>query len=142
MYNNGYQESLRMSPFEALYGRSCNTPISWSDFLSRVLIVLDISVDMEQEMEVIKKNINATRDRQKSYANRNILFKEFYIREQVYLHIKLKKSSFRIGSCAKITPQFCWPFSIIERIGPIPYRLTLPLTVKVHDVFHVSSLKQ
>ena len=27
-YNNGYQESLRMSLFEALYGRSCNTPIS------------------------------------------------------------------------------------------------------------------
>jgi len=30
-YNNGYQESLRMSLFEALYGRSCNTLISWSD---------------------------------------------------------------------------------------------------------------
>jgi len=27
-YNNGYQESLRMSPFEALYGPSCNTPIN------------------------------------------------------------------------------------------------------------------
>jgi transposase InsO family protein len=29
-YNNGYQTSLKMSPFESLYGRKCNTPISWA----------------------------------------------------------------------------------------------------------------
>ena len=49
-YNNGYQESLRMSPFEALYGRSCNTPISWSDLVNRVLIGLDMLAGMEQEI--------------------------------------------------------------------------------------------
>jgi len=38
VYNNGYQESLRMSPFEALYGWSCNTPVNWSDLVNRVLI--------------------------------------------------------------------------------------------------------
>jgi len=37
-YNNDYQVSLSMIPFEALYGWSCNTPISWSDLVSRVLI--------------------------------------------------------------------------------------------------------
>jgi len=50
IYNNGYQESLRMSPFEALYGQSCNTPISWSDVVIRVLIGQDMLADMEQEM--------------------------------------------------------------------------------------------
>ena len=39
-YNNGYQELLRMSPFKALYGQICNTPISWSDPVNRVLIGL------------------------------------------------------------------------------------------------------
>ena len=43
-YNNGYQKSLRMSPFEALYGKSCNTPIDWSDPVSMVLIGLDMLV--------------------------------------------------------------------------------------------------
>ena len=47
-YNNGYQESLRMSPFEALYGWSCNTLISWSDQLNMVFIGLDMLVEMEQ----------------------------------------------------------------------------------------------
>jgi len=49
-YKNGYQGLLRMSLFEALYGRSCNTPINWSDSLNRVLIGLDMLAKMEQEM--------------------------------------------------------------------------------------------
>ena len=89
-YNNSYQESLRMSPFEALYGRSCNTPINWSDPISKVLIGLDMLADMEQEMQVIKKNLKAIEDRQKSYAYRNKLFKEFQVGDQVYLRIKPK----------------------------------------------------
>lgn len=46
-YNNGYQELLMVSPFEAFYGWSCNTPISWSDLVNRVLIGLDRLAEME-----------------------------------------------------------------------------------------------
>jgi len=62
-YNNGYQEYLRMSLFEALYERSCNTPISWSDPVNKVLIRPDMLVDMEQEMKVIRKNLKAAQYR-------------------------------------------------------------------------------
>ena len=50
MYNNGYQESLRMSLFDTLYGQSCNTRSIWSDTVNRVLIRLDMLTKMEQEM--------------------------------------------------------------------------------------------
>lgn len=76
-YNNGYQKSLRMSPFEAFYGWSCNTPISWSDLVDKVMIGLDMMVDMEQMLQVIRSNLKATHDRQKSYANQHNAFKEF-----------------------------------------------------------------
>lgn len=46
-YNNGYKESLRMIPFEELYGKICNTPINRSDPLNRVLIRPDMLVMME-----------------------------------------------------------------------------------------------
>ena len=49
-YKNGCQESLRMSLFEKLYGRSCNNPIIVSDPLNRVLIEPNMFV----EMQVIK----------------------------------------------------------------------------------------
>jgi len=140
-YNNGYQESLRMSPFEVMYEQNCNTSISWSDLVSRVLIGLDILTNMEQEMQVIKKNLKASQGREKSYADINTLFKELQVGKLVYLCIKPKKSSLRIGSCVKLAPRFCGPFSIIERIGPLAYRLALPTTMKVYDVFHVYLLK-
>ena len=78
-YNKNYQESLRTSPFEALYGQSCSTPISWSDLVSRALIGPEMLADMEQEMQVIKKNLKVAHDRQKSYADRNRLFKKFQL---------------------------------------------------------------
>jgi len=68
--------------------------------------------------------------------------KEFQVGEQVYLRIKPKKNALQIGSCAKLASQFCAPVSIVERIGPVAYRLALHLIVKVHDVFHVSLLKK
>jgi hypothetical protein len=37
-YNNGYQDSLQMSPFEALYGRKFNTPVSWDNPVDRVVL--------------------------------------------------------------------------------------------------------
>lgn len=52
-----------MSLFEALYGQSCNTPISWSVLVNRVLITPNMLVEMEQEMHVIKKNLKVGQDR-------------------------------------------------------------------------------
>jgi len=60
----------------------------------------------------------------------------------VYFFIKPKKISLRIGSCAKLAPWYCGPFKILERIGPMAYRLALSPKMNVHDVFHPSLLKR
>jgi hypothetical protein len=59
-YNNGYQDSLRMSPFEALYGRKCNTSISWDNPADRVVLGPRLLKDMEDQVVKIKQNLKAT----------------------------------------------------------------------------------
>jgi len=93
-----------MSLFEALNGWSCNTPISCSDLVNRAFIGPNMLAEMEQEMQVIKKNLKETQDRKKCYVDKNKLFKDLEVGEHVYFHIKPKKSSLWIGSCAKIAP--------------------------------------
>lgn len=60
-----------MSSFEALYGQSCNTPISWSDLVNRVLIGREMLA-----YTGYKENLKATQDRNKIYAYQNKLLKE------------------------------------------------------------------
>jgi hypothetical protein len=47
-YNNGYHESLKMSSFEALYGRKCNTPVSWDNPVDRFVIGPELLKEMEE----------------------------------------------------------------------------------------------
>jgi hypothetical protein len=62
MYNNGYHASLKMSPFEALYKRKCNTPVSWDNLTDRTVVGLELLSDMEDQMTKIKNNLKASQD--------------------------------------------------------------------------------
>jgi hypothetical protein len=62
-YNNGYQTSLKMSPFEALYGKKCNTPVSWNNLADRAVAGLDLLREMEEQMIKIRYNLKAAQDR-------------------------------------------------------------------------------
>jgi hypothetical protein len=55
-YNNGYQDSLRMISFEALYGRKYDTPISWDNLADRVVLRSELIKDMEDQVVKIKQN--------------------------------------------------------------------------------------
>jgi hypothetical protein len=61
-YNNGYQESLKMIPFEALYDRKCNTPVSWDNLEDIVVLGIELLKDMEDQMVKIKQNLKETQD--------------------------------------------------------------------------------
>ena len=64
-YNNGYHSSLKTSPFEAMYGRKCNTPISWDNPMDRVIVGPELLKDMEDQMVKIKKSLKVAQGKQK-----------------------------------------------------------------------------
>jgi hypothetical protein len=72
-YNNSYKESIKMSPFEALYRRPCRTSLSWSESDERVIFGLDIVTEAEEKVKQIQANILAAQSRQKSYTDRRSL---------------------------------------------------------------------
>jgi hypothetical protein len=56
-YNNSYQASLKMAPFEALYGRRCRTPLNWSQAGERTLFGPKLVQEAEEKVEVIRENL-------------------------------------------------------------------------------------
>ncbi|TYJ99748.1 putative 3-hydroxyisobutyrate dehydrogenase-like 3 [Cucumis melo var. makuwa] len=96
-YNNSYQATIDMAPFEALYGKCCRSPVCWGEV-----------------------------------GRRHGLLK-----------VAPMKGVLRFEKKGKLSPRFVGPFEILERIGPVAYRLALPPSLSiVHDVFHVSMLRK
>jgi hypothetical protein len=68
-YNNNYQESIKMAPFEALYGRKCRTPLNWIEPGERRYYSIDFVEEVEKKVHIIQQNMRAAQSRQKSYAD-------------------------------------------------------------------------
>nr|GFB60509.1 putative reverse transcriptase domain-containing protein [Tanacetum cinerariifolium] len=99
----------------ALYERKCWSPVLWAEIGDIRLIRLELVQETTDKVVVIKDRLRAAIDRQKSYADN-----------------RRKPLEFQVG-----------PFEILERIGPVAYRLRLPEKLSsVHDTFHVLNLKK
>ena len=142
-YNNSYHASIGMAPYEALYGRRCRTPICWNEVGERKLQSIELIELTTAKVKLIRERLKAAQDRQKSYADNRRRALEFNVGDQVFLKISPWKGVIRFQNRGKLSPRYIGPFPIIERIGPVAYRLELsPGLEKIHDVFHVSMLKK
>ncbi|GKB67617.1 putative reverse transcriptase domain-containing protein [Tanacetum coccineum] len=142
-YNNSYHSSVRCAPFEALYGRKCRSPIMWAEVGEGQLIGPELVQETTEKISQIKDRLKAARDRQKSYADKRRKPLEFSVGDYVLLKVSPWKGVVRFGKKGKLAPRFVGPFEIIEKVGPVAYRLDLLEELNgVHDTFHVSNLKK
>ncbi|GKA07264.1 putative reverse transcriptase domain-containing protein [Tanacetum coccineum] len=142
-YNNSYHSSVKCAPFEALYGRKSRTPIAWEEVRESKLFGSEIIQETTDKIVQIKERLKTARDRQKSYADNQQKPLEFSVGDKVLLKVSPRKGVVCFGKRSKLSPRYVGPFEIIERVGPVAYRLRLPQElVGVHDTFHVSNLKK
>jgi hypothetical protein len=142
-YNNSYQASLKMAPFEVLYGRKCRTPLNWSEPGERPLIGPDIIQHAEEQVRIVRENLKAAQSRQKSNYDRKHKVMVYQPGEQAYLRVTPMKGTHRFGVKGKLAPRYIGPFRILARRGEVAYQLELPPNLsQVHDVFHVSQLRR
>ena len=87
-YNNGYQTSSKLSPFEILYDKKCTTPISWDNPADRLMVGLEMLQEMESMVRKVQHNLKEAQDKHKSYADQKRRPLEFQVGDHVYLKVK------------------------------------------------------
>src|SRR4051812_21018704 len=142
-YNNSFQSSLNMAPFELLYGRRCRTPLNWSETGERQLFGPDMIKDAEEQVRIVRDRLKAAQSRQKSYYDRHYRQESYNLGENAYLRVTPLKGTQCFGIKGKLAPRYIGPFRILDKRGEVAYQLELPPHLfRVHDVFHVSQLRR
>jgi hypothetical protein len=140
-YNNIYQRSIKMAPFEALYGRRCRTLLNWVEAGEHKFCGNDLITEAEEKVWVIRQNMETTQYHQKGYADQRRRLLTFQVEDFVYHKVSPIKSVQRFGVKKKLAPRYVGPYHIIERTGKVAYKIQFPEDMStIFLVFHVSQL--
>ena len=99
--------------------------------------------EAEEQVRLIQANLKIAQSRQKCYADKRSSPLAFEVGDHVYLKVSPWKGMQRFGIKGKLAPRYIGPYPIVERCGPVAYRLDLPANLStIHNIFHVSQLKK
>ena len=115
-----------MAPYEARYGRKCRTPLCWTELRERKIIGPDLIQETKEKVKMIRERLKVVTDRKKSYGDMIRKDIQYEIDEKVFLKISPWKKVMRIRENGKLSPRFNGSYEVIEKVGPVAYRLALP----------------
>ncbi|GJR50430.1 reverse transcriptase domain-containing protein [Tanacetum coccineum] len=128
------------------YSRSlihCLSPVYWAEVGDVQLTGPEIIHETTEKIVQIRQCLQAARDRQRSYANVRRKPLEFQVGDRVMLKVSPRKGVIRFEKRGKLNPRYIGQFKILDRVGPVAYKLELPEELsKFHSTFHVSNLKK
>nr|GEY37223.1 reverse transcriptase domain-containing protein [Tanacetum cinerariifolium] len=125
------------------YHSLCRSPFYWAEVRDIQLTGPEIIHETIKKIVQIRQSLQASRDRQRSYANVRQKPLEFQVGHRVMLKVSSQKGVIRFGKRGKLNPRYIEPFKILKRVGPMAYTLELPKELcNVHNTFHVSNLKK
>ncbi|RVW26943.1 Transposon Ty3-G Gag-Pol polyprotein [Vitis vinifera] len=142
-YNTAYHSTIKMTPFEAVYGRP---PPSLLDYLgdSASIDVVDALLkDRTQILSTLKDSLLRAQTRMRNQTNTHRTDVTFQVDDWVFLKLKpYRQTTVAHRQSQKLSKRFFGPFRIITKIDAVAYKLALPEDARIHNVFHVSNLKK
>ncbi|GKB78734.1 hypothetical protein Tco_0945629 [Tanacetum coccineum] len=102
------------------------SPVLWAEIGESSLIGPELVQETTDKVALVKEKLKAAKDRQKSYANNRRKLLKFEVGDRVLLKVSLWKGEICFGKKGKLAPRYVGTFEILERDGPVAYRLRLP----------------
>ncbi|GJU47254.1 putative reverse transcriptase domain-containing protein [Tanacetum coccineum] len=124
-YVGNYHTSIKATPFVALYGRKCRSPMCWAKVGDVQLTGPEIIHETTKKIVQIRQCLQAARDRQSNYVNIRRKPLEFQVGDRVMLKVSPRKGVIRFGKQGKVNPRYIGPFKILDRVGIVAYKLNL-----------------
>nr|GEW93139.1 reverse transcriptase [Tanacetum cinerariifolium] len=142
-YNTSYHSSIQITPFKALYGIDAETIHDYTAGENRAASIDTSLMEHQRLMEALKGALEKTRHRMAKQANKKRKEKQFKVGDCVYLRLRnYRQTSVAARENQQLSKRYFGSYRILEKIGQVAYHLELPITSKVHPVFHVSLLNE
>jgi hypothetical protein len=122
-YNNSFQATIGMTPYEALYRCKCKSPLYWDEVGEKYLIRPKIIQDVKNKISIIQKRMLTAQSQQKSYADKHRRQLEFNVGNLVYLKISPMKGVVWFGKKWKLSLRFVGLFEFKEVVGLVAFKV-------------------
>ncbi|KAL4377109.1 hypothetical protein GQ457_02G033170 [Hibiscus cannabinus] len=110
-------------------------PVCWAETRQKLSPLVDILKGTTEKVKLICDRLKTASDRQKSYVDLKRQEIEYVVGDRVFLKVSPWKKVMRFGRKGKLSPRFFGPYEIVERVGPVAYRLWIPSELEeIHDI--------
>lgn len=120
-YNNSYLSSIGMTPYEALYGRKCKTPVCWEEISVRRFHRPTFVDETSNQVKLIQDRLKVPRSRQKSYSDLPHQELEFEVGDKVFVKVSPIRGTLRFGWKGKLAHKYIGSFQIFSRVQDVAY---------------------